>query len=357
MAGDPEAARHLGYYGELRAAMSVLASQGIGVFGNEHIIVKGTQTCDVLKGFGGTHQFVWDALEVWAASGAAHKAIFHSIQPGGLPLWDWLNQFSVGSRFVAAEWLCQWGLDLSRLADDRDARNLASYRPTAFTTPGPRPIRDTMKGILQLWEVCDPGASGGFPVLDRHLLRRGLELVSRTHRIPGRSLVYVKRLYDQNLTKMLDGVSPTSSPGEGWGEFLSYQNLGNSPKILSDANGKSDAYHSNHSKQVLARATLLLRVATGCSAKLLGEVAPHVQAELNFWTSNPSVRRRLWPQSTPSFSSIDLWSDVEDASSSIGQWLSQRGLSACRHALWVEQAPAAVTLATPERAFLWGVGL
>ena len=39
MAGDPDAARHLGYYAELRATMSILAGDGIGVFQNKHIIV------------------------------------------------------------------------------------------------------------------------------------------------------------------------------------------------------------------------------------------------------------------------------------------------------------------------------
>ena len=39
MSCDPDAARHLGYYAELRAAMGVLASEGVGVFDQEHVVV------------------------------------------------------------------------------------------------------------------------------------------------------------------------------------------------------------------------------------------------------------------------------------------------------------------------------
>lgn len=41
MAGDPQTAVHLGYYAELRAAMSVLASDEIGVFRNKHAVFTG----------------------------------------------------------------------------------------------------------------------------------------------------------------------------------------------------------------------------------------------------------------------------------------------------------------------------
>lgn len=357
MAGDPDVARHLGYYAELRAGMSTLASGGIGVLDQQHIVVSGPMTCNLLSNSGRTHRFVWDALDLWANSDPGRNAVLGAIKPGGLPLADWLNQFSTGTRSLATNWLRQWGLDLSRLAADRSARNVASYRPSAFTTPGPRPVSDAMEGILQFWEVCDPGATGGFPVLDSHLLRGSLSLLSNRLRTQGRKPEVVKRMYQQDLENMLNGVTPRSNPGETWLEFLAFGKLALSPKIISDAHGIDDVHHKNHSKQVLARATLLLRVATGCSENLLKAAGPNVQRNLDFWRSDSSVRRRLWPSSQPLSSSIDLWSDVQDASTSVGQWLSQNGTSASHHGLWVDQATEAATLATAERAFLWGVGL
>ena len=68
MAGDPDSARHLGYYAELRAAMSMLASGGIGVFDRQHVVVRDSQECEIFKS-DGTHVFAWQALEIWADLG------------------------------------------------------------------------------------------------------------------------------------------------------------------------------------------------------------------------------------------------------------------------------------------------
>ena len=53
MAADPDAAIHLAYYAELRAAMALLASEGIGVFDAHHAVVSNIGTCHILSGFGG----------------------------------------------------------------------------------------------------------------------------------------------------------------------------------------------------------------------------------------------------------------------------------------------------------------
>ena len=353
MAGDPDAARHLGYYAELRAGMSLLASGGIGVFNRKHVVVRNNQQCEIFNSEG-THEFVWRALKIWAETAAGREAILNSVAPGNVRLSEWLDQFSIGSNFVTTSWMNQWGLDLSRLAEDKTARNIASYRPTAFTTPGPRSIEDTLRGILVLWEVCDPGANGGFPVLDSHLLRSSLEMIWR-----GSSAARHIKSYQQQLQVALNGVTPTSCPEGQWEEFLAFQNLSKAHGLIQDANGNVNQFHKDHSKQVLARATLLLRISTGCSALLLEEAGVSGRSDLEFWKSGSSVRRRLWSDADPVVSSIDLWLDVESASELIDQWLLQVAddSPASCHALWTEQAAAAATLATAERAFLWGVGL
>lgn len=340
MAGDPDAARHLGYYAELRAAMSVLAGDGIGVFHNRHIIVIAPKKCLSLP-YKTTHTFVWDALESWANSQAGRDTLFQVIKPGRLPLQEWLDQFSASVHFIASDWLRQWGLDLSRLTRDREARNLASYRPTTFTSPGPKPIGDTMTAILRFWEICEPEAVGGFPVLDRHLLRRSLALVSPR----------AKNLYKNQLNTMFNALDPKGLSPNQWAEFLKYENLQDIPSIIQDANAQDDSYHLEHSKQVLARATLLLRVATGSSADLLNEVGPTARENLEFWWSSAAVRRRLWPEAGAPSSFIDLWQDVDDALDSVDQWPQDY------YTLWSNHAREAATLATTERAFLWGLEL
>ena len=346
MVGDPDTARHLGYYAELRAAMSILAGDGIGVFNNRHIIVTANQKC-VLLNYGTTHTFAWEALKAWANSPGRHNTLFQVIRPGGLPLQEWLNQFNASAHFIANTWLQQWGLDLSRLTQDREARNLASYRPIGFTSSGPRPIGDTMEAILRFWEICEPGPGGGFPVLDLHLLRRSLELVSKKIGY-GRS---IKNNYEKQLNMMLNALNLKGLSPDQFKKFLEYSNLQNIHQILQYADARKNSYHPDHSKQVLARATLLLRVATGSSADLLDSAGLNLRGDLEFWWSSAAVRRCLWPKDNEPSSFIDLWQDVYDAIGAVDQWPQDY------YTLWSKHAREAATLATIERAFLWGLGL
>ena len=348
LTGDPDVARHLGYYAELRAAMAILASEGIGVFDKHHIVVTDTGRCEPIVSMGGTHAFAWAALDAWAGLDQGRTVVLQAIKPGGIPLLQWLSQASIGSHHMTTDWLRKWGLDLSRLAKDRFARNIASYRPTAFATPGPRELEDTVKGILDFWAVCDPGPAGGFPILDGYLLRRSLQ---------GRLSSMTKKQYEKSLNTVLANIQPRVNPSGKWELFLAYDELKETHTIFDDANGRADAHDLNHSKQVLARATLLLRLATGCSASLLSEAEPGMQSDLSFWRTSSSVRRHLWASSAPPASSIDLWSDVANASSDLDGWLRKYGSSACHHGLWAQQAVSASILTSAERVFLWGVGL
>lgn len=345
MAGDPDAARHLGYYAELRAAMSVLAGNGIGVFDQKHIIVTETQQCVFLNSIG-THAFAWEVLKTWANLSAGRDILFQIIKPGGIYLREWLKQFSTGPEFIATEWLRQWGLDLSRLTEDRNARNLVSYRPTAFISSGPRPIGDTIEAIQQFWEICEPGAMGGFPVLDRHLLRLSLAWVNLK---TDTDSLLTKNQYENQLQTILNALDPRGMTPTQWTEFLKFENLRNMHPMIQDANARDYSDHLDHSKQVLARAALLLRVATGSSADLLREAGLTVKEDLTFWWSSVAVRRRLWPEANEPSSFIDLWEDVAEALDTVDQQPQDH------YTLWSNYAREAVTLATTERAFLWGV--
>ena len=344
MAGDPDATRHLGYYAELRAAMSVLAGNGIGVFDRKNIIVTEEQEC-VFLNHSGTHTFVWEALEAWAKLPAGIDIFFQVIKPGGIPLREWLDQFSAGSNFIASEWLQQWGFDLSQLTIDRGARNLASYRPTAFTSPGPRPAVDTMEAIQKFWEICEPGAVGGFPVLDRYLLLRSLALVI------DKDDPQARNLYESQRSMMLNALDPKVLSSDQWNEFLKYDNLQDIHQVIQDADADDDSFHLDHSKQVLARATLLLRVATGSSADLLDEADLTVKEDLAFWWSSAAVRRRLWSEAGAPSSFTDLWQDIDEALTLSDQWPQDY------YTLWSNHAREAATLATAERVFLWGLEL
>ena len=351
MSGDPNTARHLGYYSELRAAMSLLASEGIGVVDrNNHIIVETPQKCIKLDKSSGTHKFAWDALETWAGVSSADM-LFQVIRPGGIPLQNWLGQFGGGGQFVAEKWLLQWGLTYHSFRMTKKARNLASYQPSSFVSPKPRTIHDIMISISQLWEMCDPEGSGGFPILDRHLLRIGLEMLMPLPRKTRRAQVYHRR-----VENMLNGLGLSDGSRKQWSEFLNYEREKKTPQIIQDANKKDSPDHPSYSKQMLARATLLLRVATGLSADLLDQAGPTVKADLEFWWQSQAVRRRLWPEEEPVNSFPDLWQDVKGALESIDEWMEQNG-SVDHYSLWQDHSSEASTLTMTERACLWGLGL
>lgn len=353
LAGDPDAARHLGYYAELRAAMSLLAGDGIGVFKNKHVVVYSNGECVCIRGEL-THSFIWEALQWWAENSVGVNTLQKSIQPGTVPLGEWLAHYPASMKFIATHWLKQWGLDLSRLADDREARNLASYQPTAFTSPGPTAVQDTIAAVARLWEMCEPGSAGGFPVLDRHLLRRGIELTFQNKH--GRSRLQASKKYKNDIKAMLGSIAPSELSKDQWERFLNYDDDINTPKILVDSNATSRSDHPDHSKQVLARATLLLRVATGSVAYLLSHVTSPGGTELKFWWSGNSVRRRLWPEDGQPATFSDLWQDVKEATESVETWL-QGAQKPCCYSVWNERGKETAILATTERVALWGLRL
>lgn len=353
LAGDPDSARHLGYYAELRAAMSLLASEGIGVFKNKHIVVERNGRCHFFDG-PGTHQFVWDALEYWASNQKGLRTIFHVIRPQGIPLREWLYHFSAGVQFIARDWLIKWGLDLKRLADDRETRNIASYRPTAFTSAGPRTITDSLESIIQLWRLCEPSVSERFPLLDKHLLRQSIELTFSKSRSDRRTRHQARNLYARQIDMMLHNLSLSDNARETWRTFLNDESE-LTPELLKDAAGNAGSNHPDHSRQVLARAFLLLRLSTGSAQELL----KNVQAEyLEFWWSSDAVCRRLWDtQNSHPSTFTDLWADVEEAIDELQNRTNRTDSISSHYVLWRENAVSAALLSTTERIALWGLGL
>ena len=352
MSGDPDAARHLGYYAELRAAMSLLASEGIGVFNRHHAVTLPTGRCQSLQG-PPTHQFTWDALEYWATLPRSADVIFKAIKPAGIPLEQWLPAFGGGAGFLANSWLEQWGLDLARLSADRDARNLASYRPTAFTSAGPQSIHDTVVTVCHLWRLCSPGSRGEFSTMDRHLLRLALHLLFRNK--AGRSPRQAIRIYEGQVSSMLDAQMLADGQRARLHELLLYKVDSDTPDLFLAANRREPPTHIDHSKQVLARATLLLRVATGSLSTMLDESNATLRSDLFFWWTKPAVRRRLWASNGQPDTFDDLWDDVRDALESALEWTQGASDTGCGNSFWAMHSGEASILTTPERIFLWGV--
>jgi hypothetical protein len=360
LCGDPDASRHLGYYAELRAAMALLAVEGVGVFNVHHAVVNCRRRCECF-GASGTHVFTWDALKHWASTASSAQLLLDIVRPGGISLKDWLDQFSPGpalQSILANEWLLQWGLDIRRLTEDRGARNFASYRPTAFTSPGASSISDSLALIKCLWQSCEPDGSGRFEVLDRHLLKGSLARAFKVAHSSHRTHVQARRQFDAQVGRMLHGLAPV-----GWGAdqcraFLKFKDGEAPPEILRLASGTADVYDLEHSRQVIARAMLLLRVATGASAILLKSLPGFTPAELQFWWLRLGSERGLWADGSPPAIFTDMWADVRDGLVAVAEWLSAVPIHQRSHArFWRDRPTEGSVLGMCERVGLWGLGL
>ena len=109
--GDFDASRHLAYYAELRAALSLLAAEGVGIFDDRHFIINTPKDClhiGALPRAGrrsdlGTHYFAWAALEHWSDLRRSVELLGKIISASGFALVDWLDNFGTGPG-IPANW-------------------------------------------------------------------------------------------------------------------------------------------------------------------------------------------------------------------------------------------------------------
>lgn len=358
--GDIDAARHLAYYAELRAAMSILANAGLGVFKRKHFAVKADRRCEVVPG--ATHEFVWDALQYWASQPSAADLILGVIKPGGKPLSEWLTNYppTAGAAFrsvLAREWLLRWGLDLRRLALDRDARNESSYRPTDITRREHPALADTLDFIQEFWRAHEPSVLSPFKEIDRHLLRRSLAYAFKAthanHQSPRRAPIQYARL----LEPVLHAILPTAADftEEEWKRFLNYRLQPDENQLIVQAESSDRVSSPMHHIQVIARATLLLRIATGATRENLDGLTEGTVNHLSFWWGPIGENRGLWEAGTPPSLFADLWSDINVALEQLRVWRHQGGHT--RKALFKDAAEAIRALSSCERVALWSLGL
>ena len=340
--GDWPSAIHLGYYSELRAAMSLLASEGVVVLNRRHVCIDGQRNVHVIRGWT-THQFAWAALEAWRKHPSpAVTSVLDAISVDSRPLTDWLSQVGSTQQVQALlqnKWFQMWSLDIERSAADRDLRNKMSYRPRGLTaTPGTN-YENSVAPILAIWSSCEPGGGRSFLRLDQHLLRLALEgsYRSRTSQSPegARFESFVERalggtksspLYDFLLRK----IEPEDAP-----LFL----------LARQASTQSDP------APVLARATLLLRLASAVAGSLL-ERAGFSREDLRFWWERYGRDYSLWEESQEPDEFFDLWDDVGTAINDLGaRDFGESDLAV----VWRERAAEMLPLWQHQRAALWSL--
>lgn len=348
--GDLNAALHLGYYAELRAAMSILASEGIGVFNNRHPVIEpsGTRTTsikDILfwqgnqykKRVAGTHATVWPLLNHWSSLKRATDLINQLITPEGLNLKQWLDALSILSplRAISKKWFCSWGIDLSKLNDDHDARNMVSYRPSEFRLPPAPSAQRTIEFVSDLWALFEPTVGGRFPQLEKELLRKIIQ----------------ESGCKVNAAQLETSLGLDDAVAENWQKFLTstQQPL---PLILADQ--QSDVDSTDCALQVLSRAALLLFLAT-CSTRRHLVDAGYSAAMLEFFWRRLCEARFSGPASSLPDAPIDMWIDIDDHIVEAKKW-SGSTTSGVSLGEWRKTQPDVANQITGfELAVVWGL--
>lgn len=311
LSGDLHAARHLAYYAQLRAAMSILANLGIGIFNQLNFVIDGAGSIRRLDSNPtrhtntglGTHKAVWDILGTWSNSTLAAKFL-DLVRLKGTSLDQCLNAIWPGysATSVVAPLIEGWGLDLRRGSIDHISRNVSSYEPHATNSLNCS-ISQSVDFITKLWRVLEPSGAGGFDNLDRYLLRN---MLWRQHRVVAPGVPVERGAIDsgyENLPGVIRGLAPK--------DFL----LGRAQSHDHDLIVKAKARGQNAKPtEMLARAAILLRVATAFSHTNLASAGVSFAAgDLRPWLDALAVERGFWSAATPLEEPLDLWADISAA--------------------------------------------
>jgi len=357
---DYNSARHLGYYSELRAALSILASEGIGIFNTQHFVIINPSQC---RNFAntrsrkthGTHVSTWLALEYWSNLNRSSELVSKIIKPGNIPLEEWINYFELGNNYqVGKKWFRSWGFDLKQMSKDRDARNVSSYRPSEYTSTELLDVDESLAFLKEFWKFCEPKAYSRFDNVDFHLLRKSL--VDTYEIMTGKE--YKKNTIDFNsrIDQLLKKMGMTDPLKQLYYDFLTYSSEKKENIIIEEASGKLPIYHSRHHIQVISRALLLQRVSTGICSKLLNDVNFDI-GNLHFWLEYQGLKNGLWNGNSIFPDLLDLWKDIEDAITDVETWEKHNeGNNFSLKEIKNNLSNDILTLSECERINLWGLG-
>ncbi len=312
--GDHSSAHHLAYYAELRAAMSLLATEGIGVFDRKHIAFDAEMQPTELERTP-THQATWELLNAWShKTGSASKLLdtisLDTISLDPQSLSQWLKQVGVhapAQDLVAREWLQAWSIDLEKFSDDRSQRNEMSYRPTRIhetKTQSVYPLRERSDSVFNSWDALQPTIVGVMVALDISLLRKAIELAIQkklcNYSTFHKAWASLQSVMPPHLHEALKSPRPSATA-------IFREAKKANPRAASKKNNPGAS-----SAPILARALLMLRLASASTGALL-KAAEISRSDVEFWWSPLGTDLGLWDNPSNITHFTDLWADVQAA--------------------------------------------
>lgn len=352
--GDPHRSRHLAYYAELRAAMALLATDGIGVFDKHHYVICGRDAVRAFPIECPTHRFVWDCLEAWCKQSISGDLFSRVVRPNARDLALWTHPIG-GAPAVAAkarEWFLEWGMDLNLPPQDRESRNISSYRPDGIPDSWRLDVPETLKFTSAVWTALEPAPSSSFDSIDRHILRLALESYFK-----GQYGVLPKdnpSRYRVIATSVVDGQGFAQSIRDEWIDFLCRSRASEDPDIFRMSRVPPNLRDNSH-MAIISRATLLLRMASGATAELF-RATGYTSGDTEFWKKELGISRGLWDAHGAPNDLTDLWEDVNTYLLDIHQFqLNCPPPQQTFFRLSSEAGQALVGLGSCERVALWSM--
>lgn len=273
---------HLAYYAELRAAMAILASAGIGMLNTCHFSISQKGKIEIVGHLPkngsqpavgnrqdrlGTHNAVWQCLKTWSELPSSNDSVLGQFNVLGFDGKTWVSAFGIPSA-TPLRWLADWSIDLKSLYGDSALRNEASYcidlRDGSFD-----PILDNeTRYFLAVGRACagdDPGEPSGIDLI----LARDL-CVKAYRGTGGRSDKRVWGILFRHLVRQ-GGIKKPDAKAKI-----------NAIRLATDASGGrivTAAKKANKNLEgVFSRALLLLRLATLITRgqwRQMGRLAPN----------------------------------------------------------------------------------
>lgn len=366
--GDSRIAVHLAYYSELRATMSFLSSEGIGIFNYDYIsadIANNIQknpprdriTTAPIKS--GTHQFIWNSLDTWINSivkPTNPSDLLGVFSVDGKNFNDWLTHFPYTSPnsgiLVLKKWLSSWNFDINHFKKDREVRNIVSYQTPNLNVPqNIYTLNENIDKLNSFWDILEPSGSNRFQLLDKYLLRDLLTIIYDQQTNSVKQANTFESLVRKTISNM--GLSVQQS-------FINFMvSHEHHDLFIESFNTTIDpTTNSLNPLSVIARATLMLRISTGSLSHILNSGGMNKE-DLDFLWDKFGIENGFWTNGDSPADFISLWEDIKDEVEEVTTWANTKKPDLDLHTMYSDGSlPYSLNFFKQfHRAGLWGISI
>ena len=354
VARDGHSAKHMAYYAQLRAAMSILAISGVGIFNCLNICVDANGAIHKLEdntenqSGRNTHSIVWPALDAWLRIDANAARFLTAITLHGSNLKDALDSIWPNRQpaSIVVPLINAWALDLDIASRHHEQRNISSYSPHDLNEI-PCSFQDEMDFLSEMWNALEPSVPNGFVQLDNHMLRRMFQMV---HQQDNSAMAPADRvlLANSSVASRYGELEPTLQQAVPVA-FLLDESGAVEPQIfqLASTDGSTP-------RAMISRAVLLLRAATAMNVLTLNEAGfSQDRTEIRPWLDPLLIHRGIVAAGELPDRMADLWDSTRFAVEDF-----QTSLADCSyepHDFFAANLNGTPDVTQLERAAMWGI--